>query len=89
MGGRPCPPWINHVFCFQDILIQVLQILLKSKLLVGVPWSHDPWSHDPWWRCVCVTPGCLIQVMEDENANVDEIDFKPETVIKLFLGYKK
>lgn len=74
----------------QDILAQVLQILLKSKLLVSTSFFFFYDLLNGWQNVlinVCLF--ILFQVLEDENANVDEVELKPDTLIKLYLGYKK
>lgn len=69
-------------------MAQVLQILLKSKLLVCLcTFSVKP-EERVFLRCYVVTL-VFLQVLEDENANVDEVELKPDTLIKLYLGYKK
>ncbi|ELK05211.1 Cullin-1 [Pteropus alecto] len=70
-----------------DILAQVLQILLKSKLLVCSCTFYVKLEESLFLRSR--GNSCFLQVLEDENANVDEVELKPDTLIKLYLGYKK
>ncbi|CAG0897301.1 unnamed protein product, partial [Darwinula stevensoni] len=73
-------------------LIQVLQILLKSKLLILAGASADPQvqpgtSKQP--AAVISSPSRLDAMAPSlENGDGDEFDLQPSTTLSLFLGYK-